>query len=297
MKELVKKLNEIPYYYKAEAVIAELVNQGMSKDDVIINFESAHKKNWEKDILKYETTRNKLLIFLSRDGLFHSLPEYLFLKPVSGTRNENEETIKFNSKQRQHIKSLFFPIENEIFMDKVELERQFNDILRALSTSEAEFVHHFWKLNDNLDPVDKARLCKMLPEAHSVAGDFELTSRFLGFLLGYEVEWSSGKYENFFTFDQDKKRNNDNLGNYSCGNMISGGGLTEYFDVLTFCIKDVPVNMLEQFMSGKKKANLIKTFTDYFVPLQYDVEIEIDVVNTESEFCIGTSMMGLNSVI
>ncbi|MCX6270826.1 MAG: hypothetical protein NTU44_06330 [Bacteroidetes bacterium] len=297
MKDLVNNLNELKFNIRAEAIIADLMGQGIDPESIEVQFCSSHKKNWDRDILKYEERNGKIYVKVSRDGIFTSLPEYLFFIPVEGTKTKIEEAIAFNREQREFFSILFSPVENEMIKKRVELEGHFNLLISKLKTHEAEFLHQFWKTDDKLDAVDAARLCKMLPLANTVVGNFGLTARFLSYLIEEEVEWQHKRYVKQLE-PTSAGVNASGLGNNACGmDMLMTGPVAEYVEVLIFTINNIPLQKGNQFLEGGGKYHLLQRFADYFVPFHYEVEFKLNVLDAEADFQMGESFVGFNTKI
>jgi hypothetical protein len=295
-KELVRKLNKLSYDFRAEAVVSDLVSNGY-KDGIVIDFDSSHKKNWDKDILKAESSGKKLNLTVSRDGILHSLPEYLFMKPVEGSEEATDEILKFNKKQAENTRILFNPIENEIFDRGVLLETFENSLIASLNSGDNESIREFWRIDKRLDKLDQIKLCKIIPHLHEIVGNFLISAKCLEYFLGINVSW---KVEESTISDvpiDDNKDTAGGLGTYSCGNnMITGGIPEDTISKIIFTLGPIPDENIEQYLESGKKKELIKTFISYFIPLQYEAEIKLDISNEDAGFTLANSYLGLNSI-
>jgi hypothetical protein len=295
-KELVSKLNKLGYDFRAEAVVSDLISNGY-KDDIIIDFDSSHKRNWDKDIVRSEIRGKKLNLIVSRDGLIHSLPEYLFMKPVEGSNEETNEVLEFNKKQAANTRILFNPIENEIFDRGVKLETFENTLIASLNSGDNQSIREFWRIDESLDILDQIKLCKIIPHLHAIVGNFSISAKCLEYILGTSVAW---KIEEGAVSELPVTYSNEQvgeLGAYTCGNnMITNGAPADTISKIIFTLGPIPEENIEQYIDSGKKKGLINAFISYFIPLQYEVEVKLDIETEDSGFSLSNSYLGLNSI-
>ena len=151
MNDFVQTFNSLKSDIKAEAVIANLIQNGIPPENILIDFKGSHRRNWDHDVLSLESSGEKLIFRLSRDGIFHSLPEYLFLKKIEGTPEEKEEIRKFNKVQERNAKILFNPVESSVFQNRIDLELNENHLIARLNTNDINNFQDFWKIDSTLD--------------------------------------------------------------------------------------------------------------------------------------------------
>jgi hypothetical protein len=300
MKSLAEKLNELNQDIRAEAVVGNLIIQGIFTDDIIIEYDSSHKRNWDKDILKSESRSGKVFLKLSRDGFVHSLPEYLFRKPVEGSKDEKEKIIEFNKKQEGNTRVLFNPLENELFRKMVDLELLENEVHASLNTSDNKALKEFWMMDEHLDKRDQVKLAKILPSLHSIVGNFSLTAKCLEYILDEKVSWK--KEDRIIDItrqtDPDTEPGSGGMGTQSCGdNMIVSGPLYETIPTLIFEIGPVDFHAIPFYLDDGKRKAILKYFTNYFIPLQYEVDFNVSVSVEEEGFTFDNAYMGFNTTL
>jgi hypothetical protein len=294
MAELFNKINSIRDNLKAETVICDLIIQGVKAENIVVDFASSHKNHWDNDILRTEKIENKLHFTLSRDGLFNSLPEYLFLLPLEGLSEEKERIDIFNKKQKINAEIFLNPLENEIFQKSIALEIYENELLGFLNTSSFEELKWFWKIDEIIDEIYKARLIKIIPFLHKIVGDFSMTAKCLSYFLEEKVSWSLEVRDKITGFQI--KESSASLGVCSCGdNMVTGGDFVDSNQTLIFHIGPVHVSEIEKYLENGSKRNLITYFNDYFLPLDFESDITLEVDNSELEFFMGESYLGFNT--
>ncbi|HNY01370.1 MAG TPA: hypothetical protein PKG48_02220 [Bacteroidales bacterium] len=298
MNQVAEAINDIRFRIRAESVVNDLLSKGYSYDDFVVRFKSAHKRHWENDILHCEFKGGKFHLDLSRDGIFDALPEYLFLKPVddhSIKPAEREKILEFNKQQRTFANILLSPIEHAIFEKRVDLESFENDVLALLSGSSLQSLIDFYRIDDPaLSPVDRVKLARAIPLLHSVVGDFPVTAKILSYLLDEPVQYEMA--EGFKPIGNPEKASPGGLGASACGDtLIIGGSVEEPVPVIRLRIGPVHADQVATYLTGGEKETLLRHFRNYFLPLEYDLELVVDVSVTEASFTLDNSFLGFNS--
>jgi len=133
----VKYLNE---YIDAGDVKAEtLISQMDIKENLHVHLQGIFSRNYSEDLISVtnekgkENGENRTILELSRDGIFHLLPEGLFFKEeqLKKDSNSNFDFDKEKTKLEEQKKAalLFFsPFDTEFFNLSFELEKNLNAI-------------------------------------------------------------------------------------------------------------------------------------------------------------------------
>lgn len=297
MHKIADNINSIRYRIRAESVVNDLISKGISFEDIIIRYKSAHKQHWQNDILHCESKGGKIYIDLARDGLFDSLPEYLFLKPIDDHTlrlEEKQKILAFNAQQKINANILFNPIENAIFEKRVDLERFENEILSLLNSYSLEGLIDFYRIDQKLAPDYRVKLVKIIPLLYSIAGDFSLTARCLAYLLDEPVAFEVREVLKIIQSSGLATR--EGLGSSACGeSMIVNGDLKDSVPTVLFSIGPVEVGDVEKYLDGGEKHTLINYFSNYFLPLEYDIDLVIDIMDRDASFALDNSFLGYNS--
>lgn len=297
MNKIAENINSIRFRIRAESVVNDLISKGFTYDDIIIRYKSAHKQNWQNDILHCEVKGGKFYIDLSRNGFFDTLPEYLFLKPIEDHTlrvEEKQKILSFNIQQKIYANILFNPIENAIFEKRVELEGFENEVLSLLNSYSLEGLIDFYKIDSQLATEYRVKLVKIIPLLYSIVGDFQLTAKCLEYLLDEHVSFECG--EAVKTVQSSGPAPREGLGYSACGEtMIINGVIKEAVPTMLFSIGPVNVGDVEKYLDGGEKRTMINYFSNYFLPLEYDFDLVIDVVENDSSFALNNTFLGYNS--
>lgn len=295
----VDEINSIKQEIMAESVVNSLIQAGWDFDEFDIHFESTHKRGWEKDIFKAESGDPRLILRLTRDGIFQSLPEYLFMKPVEGSMEEIVEVINFNNRQKEIAKQLFNPIERLIFNGGIILEQFENEQIASLSFGDNTSIQNFFRIDKKLFEHDLIKINRLIPYVHNIVGKLSSTAGSLSYLLGVDV---NVKEERKMFFSEANERKEDEaeigLGEYQCGiNLVFGNTLSEHNPLLSFLIGPINDDEVEYYLDGREKSNLIECFTSYFVPIQYETEFTLVIDSDHTGFLLDNTYMGYNSLL
>ena len=294
MIDFVTKLNSFKHIFRAESVIVDLINQGYNPDDIIIEFEGNHKKNWDYDILNCHSQGRKFIFNLSRNGLFQSLPEYLFLRPIEGSKDEKEKIIAFNANQKRNASIFLDPIDNLIFQESVKIETHENKILFSLETYDLASLEEFWRIDPGINKTFKIKLIKILPYLHSIIGNYELTTRCLEFFLDSPVEFSI--IEKQIPISIPGNEDSSGLGSSYCGeDLIMSGDFFVSSFVWLFKVRPTSESEIEQYLENGEKRKIIEYFYNYFVPFEYNMEIEFVSADNSEGFSLNDAYLGFNT--
>jgi hypothetical protein len=83
-----------------------------------------------------------------------------------------------------------------------------------------------------------------------------------------------------------------------CGdNMITSGDFSIYSKTIVFTIGPIPGNEIANYLKNGKKGMLISHFSNYFVPLDYDIDFVVEIDKSDSDFTLNEAYLGLNTSI
>lgn len=153
--------------------------------------------NYCEDLLEVDTglpEGNKLC--LSRDGLFHLLPEALFVEE-NRLRDPKLKQEPFAA-EKEHILNFFIPFDTEFFQISRELDKTVCGI-------ESGVVDILLKLLYNIDPKDVHNpfIKKVLPlllQVSEIRGDFVLITQLISAITGFDTEIQPAKTSVTFPF-------------------------------------------------------------------------------------------------
>ena len=150
---------------KAEAFLASLKD---SISEMGLEFQGVFTRNYLNDISDCDVytafDKNKFDFWLSRDGLFHILPEGLFfdedlLRKID--REKNKEKFKATSekiqKEKEKIRLFFHPFDKTYFVLRFELEKKLNEIANNKTQLLINELFDIYKINSDNQLVNRIK--------------------------------------------------------------------------------------------------------------------------------------------
>ena len=168
---------------KAETLISQLD----IKDDFCVRMEGIFSRNYSEDLIGIEEIDDKTFLKLSRDGIFHLLPEGLFFE---GNRVKNipkhdfsREYKKFKE-EKERIELFFQLFDTTHFKLSLELEKKLNRIAEQRNDI---FTNAFFDEPEvEEDNQYISGIKKLLPFASELRGNFALLTDILKNIFSVE---------------------------------------------------------------------------------------------------------------
>lgn len=312
------KLNEIGWYInqlsfdlKAEQLLA-FFEENINLHEIVVSHEGQLQRVWSKDIAgatvdNLPNGRVVLNVCLNRDGIYDALPEALFHDLTESNCATGADMAKESMRLRMEEKEsrLFFkPLENEIFLQKLKLADKENRLFERIFTEKLMgLISDFWKLDDKLPQNYISRLARLLPFAHLITGEKNLTRLCLEFILDEKVE-----LKEFISEDSEAKSDTvhvkGKIGDCKLGaDSILGEYVNGYISSLQFNIGPVKNPMTSKFVKSGMMEKFLKCFYNYFIPVyldayaQFVLPYEQSLLVLDSDNEVNVSYLGYNSVI
>jgi len=159
---------------KAESFLSSMLE---SLTGINLEFQGVFSRNYYNDIIFIDqdtySGKSQLNINLSRDSIFHILPEGLFfredvLKKVQ--KEKNAEKFKALSEKiiREKLKllSFFYPFDKTYFSLRFELERKLNELMENKSSLIMDLLFDIYQIDEKNDFIRK--IIPLLPLASEI---------------------------------------------------------------------------------------------------------------------------------
>ena len=164
---------------------AESILSLQNLQDFIVEMDSTFKRNYSPDFLSNKTTQKDSEeireIKLSRDGIFHILPQGLFFSKDELSKMDNfKEDYKIFEKKVKNIKSFFQPFDTEYFKLSLKLEKQLNKFTEKGNNIFMEFIDYLLEesyKDSNNKYIYRAK--RLLPFANQIRGNIPLLKEIL----------------------------------------------------------------------------------------------------------------------
>jgi len=187
-------VNKITTHFENRELKAEtLVSLFDIKNDCNVQMESVFFRNYSEDLMNVDQFDNQTTLILSRDSIYHLLPEKLFFeentlkgtgKRVFDFAGEYEELLR----KRREILSFFQPFDTTFFKLSLVLEQKLN----FLSETGNHFFNTFFldeEKSDSRKPdfdVYVAKIKLMLPFVSQIRGNFPLLADLIKEILNVD---------------------------------------------------------------------------------------------------------------
>jgi len=305
-------IQNIRYDLKAEVILADLIENGFEKDDFIIIPNGTFRRRYSRDIayicpLKLPNGQVPVGIYINRDAIYDTLPEGFFHEKTESRENESLKASNSSKKlkaEEKAARNFFLPFENELFIQKINLELEERKILSHFSENILDDITpDFWSFDTVTERIYLSRMAKFLHLSYKIAGDLRLTGKCLGDILNEDVKVD--RVERCMTIKEnnsDEKKSCCSLGSAFLGvDFICGDSFKITGDFLHFTIGPLKNTNVSDYLENGKISNFIDCFCRFFVPAEQDVITTIFVNPGDYTFTLNSSedcpLLGYTTVI
>ena len=314
LSETSEFINDLQFDLIAEFIVSCLIDEEITQEKIWVVNDGVLKRKWGKDIStteieNFDYDKDVLTLHLNRAGIYNSLPESMFHNFESKKNTSGKEMAKESMRlkiEEKKIRLFFKPFENELFFQKVRLATKESEIYADIYFDHIHgLIPDFWKIDNKIPKKYILKLIKLLPFAYRIIGDYKLTAQSLEYIIDEDVKI---KFEN-----EEIKLNEPNnkvhgfvLGNNSLGyNSIIGDNITGSIGRLIFMFGPLKTTDVKDFYGDGLVLGLLKCFFDYFIPVEYDVEIRLILPEEQNKFILhsdneqytANSYLGYNIVL
>jgi len=281
-----EELLEVYHDLKAEIVVSEVEEKtSIAEDSIITLNQSTFNRSYRRDIaevklVQYQKNKDALQLDLSRNGIYDLLPEGVFHKIDTKRSSTSFASIRKQQKKEEHdARLLLAPIENELFRQRVDIEKKEKSIIKNFSNLEDRFLIDFWKIDKSIPKKYAIKLVRLLPYAHQISGNLELVFLSLKKILGVDVNYKK-------TFESKKV----NIGGESEGRLGQDFVLDQETLIIQQPVLNVEIQLKKKsdvahFLGEKGILNFVDIFYKFFIPIEYMVKTEIEL-KQEKEFIL-----------
>ncbi|GAB4021307.1 type VI secretion system baseplate subunit TssG [Spirosoma migulaei] len=286
-----ERLNHLPVDLRAEVVLAEMLDDGVSLDDVIINPVGAFNRAFGRDISRTEwieaqhQSKRWLQIDLNRTGLYDLLPEGVFHQPTANDASSTKESVlremAIQRQREQAARRFFLPIEQEFFRQRVRIEQGQQAFLSDADASLTDNpLGWFWNLPDFLTPTQTKRLLYLLPIVSQLAGDLIAMKACFEQLVEERVSLQVDSPGMVFL-----QTDTPALGQWELGtDSVFNGWLHSEEPIVRITIHIDHSDQVTSYLPGQNGRRLLEWLAGYLVPLDTDWRIELDTSQLKDSF-------------
>lgn len=278
LEKIAEFVNNLPYDIKAEVLIALLHKDMLEKDETLTSFNGQLKRKYSKDISlaevrEFDNGEKAINFNLNRDGIYDALPEALFhsFSEEGLIRGQDmaRDSVKLKNEEKE-TRSFFQPFEHQIFSQFVKLAEKEDSLFNSIYSSTLQgLIPDFWNISSKI-PEDYAnRLIRLIPLAHRIVGDINLTAQALEFILresvSLKIKYSiSGSGDGVFSASPSVPVGDCRLG------LDSFCGERPEIPVRELEVSIGPLSNLDitHFIKGGWLKTLLDSFFSFFLPME-----------------------------
>ncbi len=281
LQNIYQELEETFLNLKAEVLVSEIEEKSsIVEEDIVVSNQSAFSRSYNRDLtgVKLLELQNKEVIQLdlARNSIYDLLPEGVF-----HNASNKSKTLSFSSYRKQQKREeadarlLLAPIENELFRKRVAIEKKGKKIVREFSNLQDDFLIDFWKIDKSIPRKYAIKLVRLLPYAHQISGNLELTFLSLKKILGVDVSFKK-------TFDT---REVAVLGQVEqrlgVDFVLHQETLRVQQPLLSVTIFPDNKSEVIGFLKEKGILSFVSVFYKFFIPIEYKIETNVEVKQRE----------------
>ena len=278
-----ERLNHLPIDLRAEVVLADMLEDGVSPDDLIVNPVGLFKRAFARDIDQVRwvesqsTAQRWLQIDLNRNGLYDLLPEGVFHQPTSPDASASTETtlreMAIQQERERAARRFFLPIEQEFFRQRIRIEQEQRAFLFGTDALLPDDVlGWFWALPDFLTATQRKRLLYLLPVIHQMAGHLVAMETCFGQLIEERVALQLDAPDKAFIHHDLSA-----LGQWQLGSdSVFDGWLYDGEPLLRITVYIDRSDRLIDYLPDGNGQRLIDWLAGYLVPLEVGISLVLD---------------------
>jgi len=289
LKKIKNIINQFPLDLTMEVVLADLIESGVNVEGLILRpiglFERSHQYDMKNVEIHYDEKTGKIdyaYLDVCREGLYDALPESLFHEPLVRKSFKSKEELMEESKvqriEEQEARKFFEPFENEFYQQRVALELEER---KALVDFSGTLFKKFWGLDTDFDERQIGILLYVLPIAHRIVGNLDLTALCFKAILEEIIVLEKVRSEpQKVDKKQLKKLSQFNLG----VDFVVGDQFNDTLPNIEIKIGPVERNKIGNYLKGGAKYKILHRLYDYFLPVEAEVKTTVLVQEKEKQF-------------
>jgi flagellin-specific chaperone FliS len=264
----------------AEFVASSWLEDGLSSDQILFRSLGAFKRRSHRDV---ETVTEQefgnfkgQVIESNRSGIYDYLPEQLFHLPSSNSINtlkKKVDEIRLQREKEQKSRLFFLPLEQEFFLNRVNLARVEQRACELDPDSELlNELKTFWQAPESIPKRTFVRLLPVLPLISENRGNMEMAGEILSTVLHLPVNIN----EVFGT--KHYLNSNARLTGARLGmDTMFGGELETYMPALVVTVELPDEAALEACIYNSDFETLLNWLLGWFIPVECDYSTELNL--------------------
>jgi hypothetical protein len=302
-------IRDMPYDLRAEVVLAELLEQGIEQDAVLVGSMGLFKRNFSRDIEKvslmdWNKRRQSALVTLNREGMYDALPQVVThgtaQKRPPGFKSASDMVLEVSQRRHEQkaARKFFLPFESEFYHQLISLEITERNILKGfLGTSRyTGLMNKFWQLPVILSARQKAVFIYLIPIIHKAVGDLKITGSCYEAMLEVPVSMA---YKIRSELMPVETNDNDDAEHILGVNFVCGNKLLISEPYCEISLGPMSAEQHEDYLPWGKGRGIVDFMNGYFFPFDANHALKIlggdEVI--EFELCHPHLRLGFTSAL
>lgn len=298
--------NKINADFKAEVIAAELIEHGVSDEQIMILMLGSLKRTYTKDVYSVEEEvsdydhNTYMVIKTPKEGIYDMLPEGLF-HPVSlhqslVTQKEILEMIKLHKKQERDARRFFIPFEAAINHLRIQMALYENRLDKRNHYGEfSEIFAGNWDIFNYLNTTQANIFVQLLPIIHDISDNYPVIETIFELILMLPVSITSARRKPLLIDNPFVSSLGDNaLGvDLTTGNVLFDDG----DDELMINIGPMNKAQLDQFAPGTNQRKIFESLCDHLLPVHLDVTTEFELLDADKSCVLADGEHSFNCTL
>ncbi|MEO6231105.1 MAG: type VI secretion system baseplate subunit TssG [Ferruginibacter sp.] len=272
--------------FKAEVVAAEMVDNGINPEQIMIILLGPQKRTYSKDVeaVIEETSdynhKEYTLVKTHKEGIYDMLPEGLFHTPAAPKSITTErEVINFIKQQRieeRNARRFFLPYEAAINHLRIQMAVYEGRLDKSVHYSEllSIFASH-WEIFKFLNTNQSNIFLQLLPLIHDIRDDYTIASAIFKMIFLLPVKITEQPQQVF----KSEKPVYSTLADAMLGVNFTTGNEVYYSgeDEIKITLGPLTNEQLKEFSPGTRNSKILELLCDYLLPVHVETFIEFEL--------------------
>lgn len=294
-------LREFQTDYSVEVISSSLIKNNIQESQLIFQTLGTSKRAHKKDTSRIniiEDIEELFFIYTNREGLYDSLPEFIFHYPINNYSSSNTaeiiEGIKRFRQEERHARLFFLPYEQEFFRIKNLFQKSIEDFESPiLNQKKQTLLTICWPIFAKLDTVSGYIFLCLFPHIHTFRDNFKKIAECLSIILNIPLKISTSTTQ--IVHPQSKNSlNTSRLGiDFIIGTSMFDGEKDVYIEV-----GPLSKEAHRSFLPGGSRFNLIEELCDFFIGANYFVMVTYTCEKPEEAVSLNEEcLLGIDTYI
>lgn len=289
LHQITQQVNTPAADIRAEAILAQLLENGLPAADMTIRHQGQHRRPVRADLDNARVeqapgNREQLAFYLNRDGMYDTLPEGMFHQPQAGNQPPEAAAMtaayRIYKQEEQDARLLFAPLEQEFFLQKTFTEQKLQQAIAHIQHAlPDDALFELLGINPALPLFFKSTLLRLLSHIPVIAGDITLLSEVFSLLLGQPARICQRLHMRTMQHNLDHPLGGATLGT----DLVLGKKSTELLHQYQLTIGPVGAGELLYFFPGNTGAQCIQTLIRFLIPVTWELEVKITAATASQD--------------